>query len=80
MSNLPTSNKVKKLAYEMNSKFEICETPSGIVGVQQSLHSRLIFCISQLAKQYKTSDKLLPETIRITLLEMVLKLLEILQL
>ncbi len=67
VSNLPSSNRVKKLAYEMNSKFEICETPSGTVGVQQSLQSRLIFCISQLAKQYKASDKLLPETIRIKL-------------
>ena len=49
-SNLPSSNKVKKLAKELNSKFEIKKAPNGVVGVQQSLRSRLIFHVSKLAR------------------------------
>ena len=59
VSNLPSSKQVKKLTYTMNSKFEIREAPCGIVGVQQSLRSRVIFHVSQLANQYKAADKVL---------------------
>ena len=67
VSNLPSSKQVKKLTYAMNSKFEIREAPCGIVGVQQSLRSRVFFHVSQLANQYKAADKVLPGTIRIKL-------------
>ena len=59
---LPKSSKVKKLAHSINSEFEIYPIPNGIVGVQQSLKTRVTICLTSLSE---ITD--LPSTIKIKL-------------
>lgn len=66
-SNLPSSKRVKNFTSTLNSTFEIKGAPNGVIGVQQSLRSRLIFHVSQLAKQYEAAGKSLPSTLRVKL-------------
>ena len=42
VSDLPSSNQIKKLTKTLNSKFNIWSCPNGVTSVQQSLKSRII--------------------------------------
>ncbi len=57
--SLPKSGQVKRLAHEMNSKYEILNTPNGTIGVQQSLKSRIEIRMPYLADKYQREKRAL---------------------
>ena len=46
--SLPSLLKVKALAQDLNSSFEIVPSPNGFIGVQQSFKTRLLYRVQQL--------------------------------
>ena len=48
LSDLPSSKKVQRLKYKLNSHYSIEQAPADITGVQQSLKERLIPCITNI--------------------------------
>ena len=42
LSDLPSSSQIKKLKYELNSRYNIKKAPGNIIGVQQSFRERLL--------------------------------------
>lgn len=67
LSNLPNSSQVKRLTHTLNSQFEVVSTPNGIVGVQQSLRTRITVRVTRLLKQYCAENREIPSTIRVKL-------------
>lgn len=65
ISNLPTSTEIKKQTKVLNSQFEIRNAPNGIIGVQQSLQTRLQVRISALIRNLPVES--IPQTIRVKL-------------
>ena len=67
LSDLPSSNEMKKLSHEINSQFDVHPTPNGIVGVQHSLRARLLIRLSELINISTVRDDQVPTTFRIKL-------------
>ena len=67
LSNLPNSSEVKKLTQALNSKFEIRNTPNGVVGVQQSLRKHVTACLTHLVEKRLADGIEIPDTFRIKL-------------
>ena len=65
VSDLPSSNQVKRLARELNKTFSVGPSPHGIIGVQQSLRERLSIRLTQLIKWFAAKDKPVPTTFRV---------------
>ena len=67
VSDLPSSNQVKRFACELNKTFSICPSPNEIVGVQQSLRERLSIRLTELIKKFEAETKPVPTTFRVKL-------------
>ena len=67
VSDLPSSNQVKRLACKFNKTFCIRPSPNGIVGVQQSLRERLSIRLTELIKKLEAEAKPIPTTLRVKL-------------
>jgi len=65
LSNLPSSSKIKKLKSQMNSQYDIKKVRGNIVGVQQSLKSRLHLCLKSIVDN--TEPENMPSCFRIKL-------------
>ena len=67
VSDLPSSNQVKRLACEFNKTFLIHPSPHGIVGVQQSLRERLSIRFTELVRRLEAEEKTVPTVFRVKL-------------
>jgi len=63
VSNLPSSHQIKKLTKTLNSKFNIRSCPNGIIGVQQSLKSRIIRRLTVFIQRTSKEGVTLSDTI-----------------
>ena len=69
VSSLPSSSQIKSLTHKLNDAYNICSTPNGVVGVQQSLRERVIVRLTHLIDIAMEQESLesVPSTIRIKL-------------
>ena len=67
LSNLPNSSQVKKLAHTLNSHYDVCSSPNGVVGVQQSLRKRITVRVTRLIKECSEENREISSTIRVKL-------------
>ena len=56
--DLPRSCQTKALANLLNSQFEICDAPNGIIGVQQSLKDRVMLRLKHLSEDMLNGNKI----------------------
>ena len=67
ISNLPPSSQLKKCASTLNAQFEIRDAPEGIVGVQQSIKSRLKFLLTHIIYNFSKNSTEISNVIRVKL-------------
>ena len=67
ISNLPSSSQIRKCTKELNEQFDIRNAPDGIVGVQQSLKTRLQFVLTNMVNDAELKGAQIPDTIRVKL-------------
>jgi len=66
-SDLPSSYQIKKLTKTLNSTFNIRSCPNGIMGVQQSIKSRIIQCLTAFVQRTSKEGVMISDTINIKL-------------
>ena len=67
ISDLPRFNQLKKCASTLNAQFEIRDAPEGIVGVQQSIKSRLKLLLTHIIHNFRENGAKIPDVIHVKL-------------
>ena len=67
MSDLPSSNQIKKLTVSLNSQLGVQSCPNGIIGAQQSIKARIIQCLTHYVQKATKEGASVPTTIGIKL-------------
>ena len=65
--NLSSSYQIKKCTKQLNDQYEIANARESIVGVQQSLKTRLQFVLTFMVNNAESNGAQLPDTLRVKL-------------